>query len=319
MLDTLDLFCGIGGWSLAAEAKGLHTVAACELDDWKRAQYAAHFPSVRLYKDVRELTGKRLRDDGISIDIVLGSPPCTDASAANHRGRGVEGKETGLFLEAIRLLGEIRPRGACFENSPRLRTRGIDRIIHEMERVGYACWVSVVGAIHAGAPHIRQRAWIVAADADRYGLRNQQRWGGGATRLGRAEPSNHADANSGRQSALPGYGEVGRCAGTPQAPGRRSAHDDPDRQFLAVGESLTQDDGKEHAPSPRAAHGGWSDGPAGLARHLRVGDGVSPALAADCRSAYGDAIVPKVGEAAIAGLLALIRHLEPAEAAHART
>jgi DNA (cytosine-5)-methyltransferase 1 len=57
-LRVLDLFSGIGGWSLAAHNRGLETIAACEIDDWKRAQYAAHFPTVALYRDVRELTAE---------------------------------------------------------------------------------------------------------------------------------------------------------------------------------------------------------------------------------------------------------------------
>lgn len=108
MLNALDLFSGIGGWSLAAHRKGIRTVAACEIDDWKRAQYAAHFPGVKLYRDVRELTAEKLRDDGIGpIDLVVGSPPCQDASAANHRGRGVDGDETADEIDASGHVGVL--------------------------------------------------------------------------------------------------------------------------------------------------------------------------------------------------------------------
>ena len=303
-LRALDLFAGIGGWALACEARGISTVAACEIDAWKRAQYAVHFPDTRLYCDVRSLTAERLNNDGIAVDVVVGSPPCTDASAANHRGRGIDGEETGLFLEAVRLLGEIRPRWACFENSPRLPTRGIDRVVRELEAVGYACWLSVVGAVHAGAPHVRQRVWIAAADADRYRLRDQSGRSRGAGRLGAAEPADHAHANGQGQPPLPVDAEMGRGTGTDGDGGGGGDAANADGFSGPPREA-----GEDGAQADHTSHAGWSDGPASLARHLRVADGVSAGLAAYCRSAYGDAIVPQVGSAALAGMIALDRFL----------
>lgn len=337
-MKSLDLFAGIGGWSLAAEAAGIETVAACEIDAWKRAQFALHFPGVRLYRDVRKLTAKRLKADGCgSVDFVLASPPCQDASAANHCGKGIDGDDTKLAFEAVRLIDEIRPHGAVLENSPRLRTRGVDRLLLALEAIHYTVWPLVVGAIHGGAPHLRQRVWLVAADADRAGLWDQQGWSGGARRLGLAEPADHVNANGEGQSRLSFDAEMGgrsradgtrgrgRKAETPadalgvgrgrgsrqaDADGRQSSGGDqdhrhfPDRQSLAVGEGLGCHDGAQLAALQRAVHGGWRDGPASLARHLRVGDGIPSTLAADCRSAFGDAIVPQVGTAILKALIA---------------
>lgn len=119
------------------------------------------------YDDVRTLTANRIAADcGRLPSVIVGSPPCQDASVANTTGRGVDGERTGLFFDAIRLVGECRPVWACFENVPGLRTRGADRVLAALEALGYTCWPLVVGAWHAGAPHRRNRVWIVAADSN---------------------------------------------------------------------------------------------------------------------------------------------------------
>ena len=185
---ALDLFAGaVGGWSQGLHRAGVETVAACEIDEWRRGGFSAQFPTARIYPDVRELSAAMLiRDLGRLPDIVVGSPPCQDASAANTKGRGVDGERTGLFFEAIRLVSEIRPAWCAFENSPRLRTRGFDRIAAELEAIGYPCWPLVVGARHAGANHRRERVWIIAADADRGELWKQPGRGSGADGSGAA-------------------------------------------------------------------------------------------------------------------------------------
>lgn len=196
MMTALDLFsAACGGWSLGAHRAGIRTVAACELIPWRRAVYAQNFPGVRLYDDVRRLTADQLvRDIGRLPDVILGSPPCQDASAANTKGRGVEGERTGLFFEALRIAEECRDRGAdaarwiALENSPRLRTRGVDRIISRLEAAGYTVWPFVAGADDIGANHERKRVWLLAADAERVLLRQQPRRCGGENGTAEAEP-----------------------------------------------------------------------------------------------------------------------------------
>jgi len=166
-MRVLDLFSGAcGGWSLGLHRAGFVTVAACEIDEWRRRQFGRNFPDARLYDDVRSITAERLRADGAwPIDVVCGSPPCQDASTANTKGRGIDGERTGLYLEAVRVVREVRPRWCAFENVPGIRNRGIDRVLGELEAAGYAPWPLVVGALDLGAPHIRKRSWIVCADA----------------------------------------------------------------------------------------------------------------------------------------------------------
>jgi DNA (cytosine-5)-methyltransferase 1 len=168
---ALDLFCGAcGGWSLGMDRAGFDTVAACEVDPWRRAVFSKNFPKVLMYDDVRTLSASRLVSDlGFLPDVIIGSPPCQDASAANTKGRGVDGDRTGLFFEAIRLVGECRPRWASFENVPGLRNRGADRVLAALEALGYAAEAHVVGASDIGANHERKRVWIIAFDPAQVG------------------------------------------------------------------------------------------------------------------------------------------------------
>ena len=165
-MRALDLFsAAAGGWSLGLHRAGFITIAACEIVEWRRILYAEHNPHVRLYEDVRGLTAARLVSDlGILPDIIVGSPPCQDISSANTKGKGIEGERSGLYLEAVRLVGDCRPRWFAFENSPNLRTRGADRVLDELETLGYAVEPCVVGADSVGANHVRKRSWLIGYD-----------------------------------------------------------------------------------------------------------------------------------------------------------
>lgn len=167
-MRVLDLFsAAAGGWSLGLHRAGFETVAACEWIEWRRALYAENNPGVLIYDDVRTLTGERLLADlGALPDIVVGSPPCQDISSANTKGKGVDGERSGLFFEAIRIIGEVRPRWVALENSANLRTRGADRVLGELEGQGYACWAIVVGGDTVGANHERKRSWIIGCDVE---------------------------------------------------------------------------------------------------------------------------------------------------------
>ncbi|QRZ15747.1 DNA cytosine methyltransferase [Paracoccus methylovorus] len=165
-LRVLDLFSGAaGGWTLGLHRAGFVTIAACEIVEWRRILYSENFPHVRLYADIRTLTAARLVSDlGCLPDILVGSPPCQDISSANTKGKGIEGERSGLYLEAVRLVGDCRPRWFAFENSSNLRTRGADRLLDELEALGYACWPCVVGAADIGANHVRKRSWLIGCD-----------------------------------------------------------------------------------------------------------------------------------------------------------
>ena len=215
-MDVLDLFsAAAGGWSLGMHRAGFRTVAACEAVEWRRILYAQNNPGVLIYDDVRTLTAKRLLDDlGRLPSVVVGSPPCQDISSANTKGKGVEGERSGLFFEAIRIIGEVRPRWFALENSHNLRTRGADAVLAALEALDYACWPLVVRAGDIGANHERPRCWLIGCDleqvahADLYGEHAQSQHGEMAvlSRVGRdcsRGQSANPDEDALRQSELP--------------------------------------------------------------------------------------------------------------------
>lgn len=170
MLKSLDLFSGIAGFALGFDAAGIATTAFCEVEPYSRRVLAERFPGVPIYDDVRTLNADRMLADGIGRpDIICGGFPCQDISLAGGGGAGLDGERSGLWREYARIVREFRPLWVVAENSPALRTRGADRVLADLEALGYACWPVVVGAVHAGAPHRRQRSWVLA-HADGAGL-----------------------------------------------------------------------------------------------------------------------------------------------------
>ena len=120
-LTHVDLFAGIGGFSVGFGRAGVNTVAAVEVDPYCRNVLTRRFPSVQIFNDVREVAGDQLRRAGFVPDsgVVTGGFPCQDLSCAG-RGAGLGGERSALFWEIVRLLGELRPKWFVLENVPRL-------------------------------------------------------------------------------------------------------------------------------------------------------------------------------------------------------
>ena len=172
-MRLLDLFSGIGGFSLGLERAGFRTVAFCEIEPYPRAVLAKHWPGVPIYDDVRKLSADTLRRDGIVVDAICGGFPCQDLSFAGKRA-GIEGARSGLWSEYARLIGEIRPRVAIMENVPGLLSAGHGRVLGDLAALGYDAWWDCIPASALRAPHRRDRVWIVA-HADDKGLERRQR------------------------------------------------------------------------------------------------------------------------------------------------
>ena len=177
-LRVLDLFSGIGGFSLGleratlprADISGFETAAFCEIEPYPRRVLAKHWPEVPQYNDVRELTADILVRDGIGpIDVITGGFPCQDISTAGKQSGMGEGTRSGLWSEIVRLVGELRPQFVIVENvanllaGPSERRGGwFGRVLGDLAECGYdAEWENIpAGAM--GAPHRRERIWIVA-------------------------------------------------------------------------------------------------------------------------------------------------------------
>ena len=165
-LRLLDLFSGIGGFSLGLERSGgFETVAFCEIEPYCRKVLARHWPQVPCYDDIRSLTGDTLRRDGIAVDAICGGFPCQDLSYAGKRA-GLEGARSGLWSEYARLIGELRPRVVIVENVPGLLSLGMGTVLGDLSALGYDAVWDCIPASAVGAPHRRDRVWLIASNAD---------------------------------------------------------------------------------------------------------------------------------------------------------
>lgn len=156
-LKVLDLFSGIGGFSLGLERTGgFETVAFCEKEPFCQKVLKKHWPNVPIYDDVRKLDGTT-----ITADVICGGFPCQDISNAGKRA-GIEGERSGLWSEFARLIGEIRPKYAIVENVSALLGRGVGRVLGDLAEIGYDTEWHCIQAADISAPHRRDRVWIVA-------------------------------------------------------------------------------------------------------------------------------------------------------------
>ncbi len=168
-LRLLDLFSGIGGFSLGLERTGgFQTVAFCEIEPFCRRVLAKHWPEVPCYDDVRTLTAERLAADGIGVDVISGGFPCQDLSVAGKRA-GIEASRSGLWSEITRLASELRPRFIIVENVANLlagpgERRGwwFGRVLGDLAALGYDAEWHCIPASAVGLFHARERVWIVA-------------------------------------------------------------------------------------------------------------------------------------------------------------
>lgn len=162
MYNVLDLFAGIGGFSLGLERTGgFRTAAFCEIDKKAQLVLRKHWPNTPIFDDVTTLTKGLLDEQGIDIDVITGGFPCQDLSTAG-RGAGLEGERSGLWFQLHRLIKEIQPRYAIIENVSALRSRGLDVVLRGLAEIGYDAEWHCIPASAVGAPHRRDRIWIVA-------------------------------------------------------------------------------------------------------------------------------------------------------------
>lgn len=177
-LKVLDLFAGIGGFSLGLEKTGLYETAAfCEWDDKARMVLKKHWPDTQIFSDVRNISGyigwvyetyhksdtQGLYDLRVArpVDVITGGFPCQDISNSGSKA-GLAGERSGLWFEYLRLISEIKPKGVIIENVSALRTRGLETVLIGLNEVGYDAEWHCIPASATGAPHERDRLFIVA-------------------------------------------------------------------------------------------------------------------------------------------------------------
>lgn len=174
----LDLFSGIGGFSLGLEATGgFETVAFCEDNEPAQKVLAKHWPDVPIYGDIKELRNEQLQADGIRPTVITGGFPCTDISNAGPKA-GIVGERSGLWQEMFRLVGDVRPAWVIVENVSALRSRGLTLVLQNLCSLGYVCEWHCIAARAVGALHERDRIWIVAYTEGLYARKQAQRQGG---------------------------------------------------------------------------------------------------------------------------------------------
>lgn len=239
----------------------MRTVAFCECEPFCRAVLAARWPGVPCHADVATLDGEWLRANGLGrLDIVCAGFPCQDISYAGA-GAGISGARSGLFFHVTRLAAEIRPRWLLFENVAALRARGLDSVLRALAALGYDGQWHCLPASALGAPHRRDRIWIVAR----------------ACGQGQLQPDRP-------------FGEVGQRAGGDGCQGGATANTDGAR--LAFWQSFGSHLRAELAAAQRAhtAFGWWAVEP----DVGRVAYGVPARM--DRLRALGSAVVPQIPE-----------------------
>lgn len=174
-----SLFAGIGGFDLGFERAGMQCKWQVEIDPYAQKVLAKHWPEVRRWDDVRTFPPANCGGCGATdeqdrcigcradfyadwrVDVICGGFPCQDISCAG-RGAGLRGERSGLFFEAMRVIRELGPRFIVLENVAGLLTRGIDEVLGTLASFGLDAEWKVLSASEFGAPHRRERVFILA-------------------------------------------------------------------------------------------------------------------------------------------------------------
>jgi DNA (cytosine-5)-methyltransferase 1 len=267
MLKILDLFSGLGGFSLGLERTGcFKTTAFCDNNKYSRLLLQKHWKGVKIYNDVREINKEQLESDGIQFpDVITGGFPCQPFSVAGKQ-KGTS-DDRHLWPEMFRIIKEFTPRWIIGENVKGLTNieKGMvfESVCTDLEGEGYEVRAFNIPAAGVGAPHRRERIWIVASLEDsRRSLRSWSKFG-------------EKDENEIRK----------RYADQHQRPGSTSESDVADastgRRASQEGEIQTRGNGTEH-------QGWWSTEP----NVGRVANGVSGRVYR--LKALGNSIVPQI-------------------------
>lgn len=164
MMKSAHFFAGIGGAALGFERAGIQPVLMCEIDEACRRVLRKHWPDAQYHADVSTITEAEIHE---RIDVVTGGFPCQDISHARTGsglglGAGLEGERSGLWFEQLRFIEKHQPSYVVGENVTALRGRGLERLLASLDKIGYDAEWHCISAAYLGAPHHRDRIWIIA-------------------------------------------------------------------------------------------------------------------------------------------------------------
>jgi DNA (cytosine-5)-methyltransferase 1 len=281
-MNHASLFSGIGGFDLAAEWNGWNNVFNCEWEEFPRKVLKHHFPNAKQYEDIKDFNATEYRG---RVDVLSGGFPCQPFSTAGLR-KGTE-DERHLWPEMLRVVGECQPRWVVGENVRGLVSWSdglvLEACYSDLENLGYSVQSFIIPACATGAPHRRDRVWIVAYAPDTNCIRGGQ-------------DVRRADRESNE------YNEIGQNGNAPDTERIRLEHRENQREMGGRQKEVRGKRGEPtYEPKTRSEIDEWETFPTvppicggddGLPQEL---DGITfSKWRRESIKAYGNAIVPQV-------------------------
>ena len=160
-LNVVSLFSGIGGLELGLERAGMNTIGQIEIDPYCQRVLAKNWPEVPRHDDVKTATEWWHSEQRPSVDVICGGFPCQDISNTGARA-GITGAKSSLWGAMAIAIRDLRPRYVVIENVAALLVRGFDTVLADLHALGFDAEWSVLSACAMGAPHTRERLFVLA-------------------------------------------------------------------------------------------------------------------------------------------------------------
>jgi DNA (cytosine-5)-methyltransferase 1 len=215
-MNVLSLFSGIGGLELGLERAGMNVVGQVEINPYCRDVLAKHWPDVPRHDDVRTAIQWWESETRPHVDLICLGFPCQDISNSGKRA-GITGPKSGLWGAGLAIIRHLRPRYVLVENVAALTVRGLDTVLADLASIGFDAEWSTVSACSMGAPHTRERLFILAYPKS---IR-RQRWRGIGQGQALLEPEGRSEEHRRPWSAEPR--PVGVAYGLPRRVDRITA------------------------------------------------------------------------------------------------
>jgi DNA (cytosine-5)-methyltransferase 1 len=281
-----SLFSGIGGLELGLERAGVGSVTwQVEINDYCRKVLARHWPNVTRHKDIKEVGKHNLT----AVNLICGGFPCQDVSVAG-KGAGLSGERSGLWFEFLRVIQQLQPSWVVIENVSGGKRRWLPTVRHNLQDAGYQSTAIQISAFNVGAPHKRERVFVLATNSNRVDLWQQpgrQEWQNWEDRAKTWPDGKEGVVANSRQSRLAKWKEQ-----PAQQELQATERSDP----WATGDSSSP---RELQPQGRQQdQWRWSVHPSGWAIESPVcGVGYGIPNRMDRIKALGNAVVPQCSEA----------------------